>query len=321
MTIKLEAVDLFAGLGGASEGARQAGAKVVWAANHWPLAVDAHIANHPGTVHKCQDLHQADWSQVPKHNLLLAGPACQGHTEVCQPTRGSVKAQAKHDKDRATAWAVVSCAEVHRPRWLVVENVPPFLRWELFDVWRAALDRLGYTTQPMLIWATSAGVPQARLRVFIFGTRKASDMGRLVQAVNSRLDRNSRPPIDPVIDWESGDWKPASLCREGSRPRILAGLKLGVDHWWTQHVTGHRAKPTATSPITTITGADQHVVCRRKGRSVEYRTLLQKELLRAQGFPGDYQVPASTRRDFCRLVGNAWPPPVARTIVEAISSL
>ncbi|WP_394372821.1 DNA cytosine methyltransferase [Ralstonia mannitolilytica] len=34
------AIDLFAGIGGFTESAEQAGVKVVWAANHWRLAVD-----------------------------------------------------------------------------------------------------------------------------------------------------------------------------------------------------------------------------------------------------------------------------------------
>ena len=37
----MKAIDLFAGAGGFSTGARMAGAQVVWAANHWPAAVAA----------------------------------------------------------------------------------------------------------------------------------------------------------------------------------------------------------------------------------------------------------------------------------------
>ena len=49
------AVDLFAGWGGFTEGAeRVPGVDVLWAANHWPLAVEAHALNHPGTAHSCQ---------------------------------------------------------------------------------------------------------------------------------------------------------------------------------------------------------------------------------------------------------------------------
>ncbi|WP_424953240.1 hypothetical protein [Comamonas terrigena] len=50
-----------------------AGAQVVWAANHWPVAVQYHAANHPAADHLCQDLHQADWSRVPATDLMLAG--------------------------------------------------------------------------------------------------------------------------------------------------------------------------------------------------------------------------------------------------------
>ena len=50
------AVDLFAGAGGFSTGAVAAGCTVAWAANHWPTAVEWHTANHPETVHACQDI-------------------------------------------------------------------------------------------------------------------------------------------------------------------------------------------------------------------------------------------------------------------------
>ncbi len=45
------AVDLFAGAGGFSEGARAAGVRVLWAANHWPAAVQVHANNHPAPAH------------------------------------------------------------------------------------------------------------------------------------------------------------------------------------------------------------------------------------------------------------------------------
>jgi DNA (cytosine-5)-methyltransferase 1 len=69
----MNAIDLFAGLGGFTEGAEMAGVRVVWAANHWRAAVDMHSANHPDTEHACQDLHQTDWSQVPAHDLMMPG--------------------------------------------------------------------------------------------------------------------------------------------------------------------------------------------------------------------------------------------------------
>lgn len=60
----MKAIDLFAGAGGFSTGARLAGCEVVWAANHWPLAVEWHAANHPDAAHVCQDLHAGRWSRI-----------------------------------------------------------------------------------------------------------------------------------------------------------------------------------------------------------------------------------------------------------------
>ncbi len=74
----MRCIDLFAGAGGFTEGARLAGARVVWAANHWPLAVQYHQTNHPDTWHECQDLQQADWRAVPAHDVVLLRRPAKG---------------------------------------------------------------------------------------------------------------------------------------------------------------------------------------------------------------------------------------------------
>ena len=71
-----------------------------WAGNHWPEAVQVHTNNHPETIHICQDLHQADWSKVPAHDLLMASPCCQGHSRA----RGKTNGDPQHDASRSTAW-------------------------------------------------------------------------------------------------------------------------------------------------------------------------------------------------------------------------
>ena len=114
----MRAIDLFAGAGGFTAGATSAGAQVLWAANHWPAAVETHRENHPGVLHSCQDLTQADFGQVPDHDLLMASPACQGHAKA----RGVERPH--HDALRSTAWAVIACVEAKRPANVIVENVP-----------------------------------------------------------------------------------------------------------------------------------------------------------------------------------------------------
>jgi DNA (cytosine-5)-methyltransferase 1 len=136
MAANMTVIELFAGAGGFSEGARMAGVTVAWAAHHWPLAVQYHEANHPTTQHQCQDLQQADWRVVPPHDIVLASPACQG----LSPASG--KERPRHDALRSTAWAVVACAEYHRTPILLVENVPAFEKWVLSPAWQDALRRI-----------------------------------------------------------------------------------------------------------------------------------------------------------------------------------
>jgi DNA (cytosine-5)-methyltransferase 1 len=108
--VSARVVDLFAGAGGSSTGAAQAGVRVVAAVNHWPLAVATHRRTTRASTHVCQDVALLDPRDLPAHDGLLASPACQGHSLA----RGTDKPH--HDASRATAWCVVDVAEVTRPR-------------------------------------------------------------------------------------------------------------------------------------------------------------------------------------------------------------
>lgn len=194
----MQAIDLFAGAGGFSTGAAMAGCNVVWAADHWPLAVEYHAANHPDAQHLCQDLHQADWTQVPAHDLMMASPCCQGHSKA----RGKANGNPQHDASRSTAWAVVSAAEYHRPSLVLVENVPEFLQWTLFPAWSAAMNALGYALCPHVVDAADHGVPQNRERLFIVATKSEHPL-------QLRLPKQEHIPATSFIRLDDG-------CRPGT---------------------------------------------------------------------------------------------------------
>ena len=66
----MKVIDLFAGAGGFSTGAVLAGCKVVWAANHWQLAVNTHQANHPEAFHLCQaEYRQQKAEKIAKYQI------------------------------------------------------------------------------------------------------------------------------------------------------------------------------------------------------------------------------------------------------------
>ena len=297
------AADLFAGWGGFTTGAQSAGVNVVWAANHWQLAVDTHQLNHPSTVHSCQDLNQANFYDLPDIDLLLASPACQGHSQASQPKRRRF-----HDQLRSTAWAVVSCADAKEPEVIIVENVPDFLKWRMYPAWKFALEALGYTVHCNVLTASHFGVPQRRKRLFITVTKSAAPL---------ILTQPDVPEMafGPCIDWDEGPWYPVAGKSIRVRERVANGRVRGLgDRFLTQHVTNHPGVGL-DEPIRTITTKDQWAVV--DGDMM--RQLTVRENIRAMGFPASYQFPEhATRTEIIKGLGNAVPPEQVRQILEQV---
>lgn len=300
----MKAIDLFAGAGGFSTGATMAGVQVVWAANHWPAAVQVHSNNHPDTQHACQDLQQADWSQVPAHDLLLASPACQGHSRA----RG--KERAVHDAMRATAWAVVSAAEYHQPAALVVENVPEFAKWALYPAWCSAMGALGYALSPMILDAADHGVAQNRRRLFIIGTRSK-------YPVQLDLPRRAHVGSAQIIEFDTGRW--SAINKPGRSRATLARIDAGRKAHGCRFVApyfGSGSGLTGRSldrPVGTITTRDRWAVI----DGDRMRMLSVDECRKAMGFPSGYQLPARAK-DAMHMLGNAVVPMVACDVINAL---
>ncbi|WP_431511648.1 DNA cytosine methyltransferase [Variovorax sp. DAIF25] len=304
----LTAIDLFAGMGGMSEGARQAGIAVKWAGNHWPPAVEWHGVNHPDTIHACQDVTQADWRHVPGHDILLASPACQGHS----PARGKEKPH--HDALRSTAWAVVDAAAYHRPAAVVVENVKQFAtKWVLYRAWCEAMHALGYALSPMLLNAADSGVPQERVRLFIVATRSQ-------HPIALRLLKRDHVPASSFIDFGAGQWKPVvhSKRKAATLARVAAGRSRFGDRFLMPYygsgsgLTGR----CLSRPIGTITTVDRWAVV----DGDRMRMLTKEEDRAAMGFRGTYQMPTNHKLAV-HMLGNAVCPPQAHDVLQALSEV
>lgn len=305
----MKAVDLFSGWGGFTLGAQQADIEVVYAANHWPLAVEAHAINHPNVLHECQDLRQADWGALPDFDILLASPSCKGASEAGQPARkrnaGAKRRAAQH---RATAHAVIDCVDICMPTAFLVENVVPMRRWDLYEWWKNGFRILGYDLQEVVLRASHHGVPQRRDRLFIVGTRNGV-------RVNLDFDQTPEPAFGDCIDWKGGDWRPWTKARPGKLRRMQRGRERHGRRFIVQDVTGHRGIGLH-EPIRTITTKDQWGVV----NGDLYRPLTVRETARAMGFPGDYGWPEGAKRGECiEGLGNAVCPPVARDVVARVA--
>lgn len=303
------AIDLFAGMGGFTAGAEAANVQVLWAANHWQAAVDTHARNHPHTAHICQDLHQANWSQVPAHNITCASPACQGHALA----RGEERPH--HDACRSTAWAVVSCAEFHTPDALVVENVPEFLNWTLYPAWKLALESLGYSLAPHHINAADHGVPQHRHRVFIICTRSRHPID-----LRASLPRRPHVSFASVMDTDDDPrtWTPTSRLCAATRSRIARGRRTYPTGRFLVRYNGSAVGGLPINePIGALTTRDRFSIVDADHDTA--RILSVPEYRRAMGFPASYELP--TNKKLAKfMLGNAVCPPVVTDILNALRS-
>ena len=290
------AIDCVAGAGGFSLGAERAGLQVVAAINHWRCAVDTHAANLPHAVHRLEDACLLDWRDLPTFSVLLASPACQGHSR----SRGQDRPH--HDVSRSSAWAVIRAAEVCRPRAILVENVPEFTSWLLYDLWCAALQKLGYTLTSTLIDAADLGVPQTRVRLLL-----AATLGPPPHLALNPADRRPPQPADDTIAWEDGTWGPPARLVPRTQARIAACQRRGWPRALVRYNGSARSGRPASAPWGTLTTIDRWGLLREDG---QFRMPTLLEYRRAQGFPDSYQL-AGTRRDGVKLLGNAVPPALA----------
>lgn len=297
------AIDLFAGLGGWSTGATMAGVQVLWAANHWPEAVHWHAANHPHTAHACQDLHQANWEQVPAHDILLASPCCQGHSKA----RGKANGNPQHDASRSTAWAVVSAAEFHQPEFVIVENVAEFTDWALYPAWKAAMEALGYQLAPHVVDCADLGVPQNRIRIFIVCTRSKAP-------IKLSLPTERHVPATSFINFEAGSWSPIDKKGRATATleRVANGRRTLGERFLFSYYGNTKTGRDIERPIGTITTRDRWAIV----DGDRMRMLTADETLAAMSFPVNTKRPG--HKLTVHLAGNAVPPVAGKTIIESL---
>src|SRR6266853_2867086 len=137
--MRIRTLDLFAGVGGSSAGARKAGARIVAAVDAWPLATETYRENFPDARVLPRMLNkvplQAFHESIGNIDLILASPECTNHTLA----KGNGK---RCEASRETALQVTRFAREIMPRWIVVENVTQMRQWRRYKTFVSGLEKL-----------------------------------------------------------------------------------------------------------------------------------------------------------------------------------
>ena len=314
----ITACDIFCGAGGSSAGARAAGITIVAGIDMCPTATATFAANFPEAhvvTSRLEDVDTDEFSiRVGKIDLLLASPECRNHT--C--ARGAAP---RDESSRATAMQVVEYARALSPRWVILENVIYMRPWSRYGELKRKLNDLGYLLEERTLDASDFGVAQARRRLFLIGDRERSPNVTL----HGRPGR--RKPAKSILD-AAGTWKTTPLFKPKRAPATIERAKRGFAALGGRSSfllvyygsDGSGGWQPLDRPLRTITTLDRFALVEHNGKTWTIRMLQVPELRRAMGFSDHFELPAGTRRDRIRLLGNGVCPPVMEAVVRSVTS-
>ena len=337
---EVRVVDLFSGCGGMTVGISEAARAVGLRANP-VLALDADSKALRVYQHNLQPerIEGRDIERVLEGDLgtpptkseqelmrelgtvdvLLAGPPCQGHSDLNNRTR-------RDDPKNALFLKVARFAELFRPRHLIIENVQGILhdKTDVFGRTKGYLEndlsQLGYSVDAAKLEAERFGVAQNRHRIFLVASREVVvDLAAMTApfmvetrpfswACGDLVSVESDSPFDipsrsAAISQKRIDYLFDNDCHnlpDSERPPC----HRTKEHSYTSvygRMWADRAAPTITTGFTSMgQGRFVHPTMRR--------TITPHEAARLQFFPDHFDFGKDNRTTLKRLIGNAVPP-------------
>lgn len=295
----LTSVEICAGAGGQALGLSMAGFHHLALVEYEKDYCEVLKANRPDWNVICMDVREFDGKPYKGVDLLAGGVPCP-------PFSAAGKQLGKDDERDLFPEAIRLIREIE-PKAVMLENVRGFLSAQ-FDDYREwilkSISELGYSVHIQLLNASDYGVPQLRPRVVIVGIR------------NDIFDTFEYPEANPQNTQNVGQTLKKMMAQNGWNK---------VDEWAENANT---IAPTIVGGSKKHGGPDLGPVRARKAwaqlgvdgsgvandapaENFEGMPKLTKEMIaKIQGFPDEWSF-GKKKTHACRMIGNAFPPPVA----------
>lgn len=170
-------VDLFAGIGGLRKGFESIGGKCVFTSEWDKFSQLTYQANFQDDHSIAGDITKIEASEIPDHDVLLAGFPCQPFSLAGVSKKNSLGREHgfKCETQGTLFFDVARIIEQHKPKAFLLENVKNLQshdRGRTFEVIKKTLtEELGYHIDYIVLDAKGL-VPQHRERIFIAGFRE-----------------------------------------------------------------------------------------------------------------------------------------------------
>lgn len=304
----LTCVEICAGAGGQALGLAMAGFVHVALVEYEKEYCDILKENRPEWPIICSDVHDFDGKPYHGVDLFAGGVPC--------PPFSVAGKQLGADDERDLFPEALRLVHEIEPRAIMLENVRGFLDpsfREYREYILRSIAHMGYDVQIKLLQASDYGVSQLRPRVVIVGIRN-DEPGRFTFSYPAPHPEQT-PTVGALLQdlMAEAGWKGArKWAKQADKiaPTIVGGSKkhggpdLGPTRarraWAEMQVEGKSIADKAPDPE--FTGMPR---------------LTPRMIARIQGFP-DTWVFGKTKTRACRMIGNAFPPPVAKAVGEKI---
>lgn len=350
----IKVVDLFAGCGGLSLGTALAARhlnrkpRFMLAADSWDAALDIYRRNMSSLAEEVKSVDISDFVTHPgsislsatgksfadktgELDLLVAGPPCQGHSDLNNSSR-------RNDPRNLLYTIPVAFGIETRSKVIIIENVPTVIHSTegIVDASLNALKTRGYAVSEILADAQSVGLAQKRRRHLLIASRihKEAELENI-------LSRFTSPAADTSILSFIGDLEDEPEDRQRittKRTKISPDNKRRLDYLFDNALYDlpnelrppcHRDKNHSyvsmygrmnmNAPAQTITSGFGSMGQGRYIHPTRRRLITAHEAARIQGFPDFFSFESENSISAVRkFIANAVPPPLAAELIAAL---
>lgn len=288
--------DMFCGIGGFHLAASSFGMKCVFACD-----IDEEARNtyhHNFGIMPAGDIARVRDTQIPDHDLLLAGFPCQPFSIIG-------KRQGFDDMRGTLVFEIIRVLKAKRPRAVLLENVKQLATADKGKVLAhiiSELEALNYHVATKVLNALDYGLPQKRERILIAATMAPFDEfpwpkgGKPIKPLSEILE--AHPPERFYV---------SERIRLSRQAKHKSAYSPSI---WHENKAGHISSYPYSCAL-------------RAGASYNYllvngeRRLTPREMLRLQGFPDTFEV-VSNDSQARKQAGNSVPVPLVTAGIEGI---
>ncbi len=345
----MKVADLFAGVGGLSQGFIKAGCSIEFAVEFDSAIAEAYKKNHPHTTVYNADISTLDTvllkQKHPHIDIIIGGPPCQGFSQ--KGKRLSI-----NDPRNYLFQQFVRFVRDFNPTYFVIENVPNILTTSkgfFKDEIIKEFETLGYSVNCGILCAADFGVPQDRRRAVFIGKKgdesislpqpngksttikeaiydlpfiesgEGKEVSQYIVPPSTEYQKKLRGSSNILYNHVATKHSKIALERLALIPKGCGKEVLPQEHHTKSIYSGTWCRLLEDGIAATITTRFDTPSSGRFTHPVLNRCLTVREAARIQSFPDNFRF-YGNKMSQMKQVGNAVPPLLAYAIALQITS-